>query len=129
VLRGPVAGAALGTALFAVAAGRPPRPRRPDRGRRQLAAATLVSAAAEEMLWRGLGLRLLARAGPVTAVAATSAGFALAHRPRVVTSALPVHAFLAGTLGWVALRRGGLVVAAVAHATYDLLVLLDEAPT
>jgi membrane protease YdiL (CAAX protease family) len=128
VLRAVAAGVPLGGAIFGVVAGRLPRPRRPERRERPLLAAVAVSAAVEEVLWRGLTLRLLRRAGSAPAVLATSAGFAAAHRPHAEGQALATHALLAGVLGCAALHAGGLVTAAIAHATYDVLVLLDMEP-
>jgi membrane protease YdiL (CAAX protease family) len=128
VLRALATGVPLGGAIFVATARRLPRPRRPERRERPLLAAVAVSAAAEEVLWRGMMMRLLRRAGPASALLATSAGFAAAHRPRAEGRALATHALLAGVLGWAALYGGGLVTAAIAHVTYDALVLLDPEP-
>jgi membrane protease YdiL (CAAX protease family) len=128
VLRSTGSGLALGTAVYAAAAGRMPQPRRPEGRERPLLAAAVCSSVAEELLWRGVLLRSVRRGGTLAAVAVTSAGFAAAHRPRAAGRALVTHLVLAGALGVVALRRGGLAAAAVAHTTYNLLVLLDDAP-
>ena len=125
----PVAGLTLGAVLFAAAAGRLPRPRRPRERDGPLLAAAACRAAIEELLWRGALPGLLRRTPTGIAFAMTSTGFVLAHRRHAHGSALVTHALLAVTLGSVATRRNGLVVAVVAHATYDVLVLLDETPT
>jgi len=124
----PVAGLALGATLYAAAAGRWPRPRRPEAHERRVLAAAMTTAALEELLWRGAALRLLRRRGPGFALAATSVAFAAAHLPRSRGRAVATHAALAAVLGAVSLAPGGLAVAVLAHATYDALVLLEERP-
>ena len=88
----------------------------------------MVSAAAEELVWRGALLSLLRRRGASRALVGTSTGFALSHLPRASGRALVVYALLGGALGLVAPRRHGLTIAGVAHATYDILALLEEPP-
>ena len=122
----PLAGLALGAALFSAAAGRLPRPRRPTERDGALLIAAACSAGVEELLWRGALLRLLRRVDPRIAVATTSLGFVLAHRRHARGPASATHALLAIALGSVAGRRNGLATAVVAHATYDVLVLLDR---
>ncbi len=126
-MSGATAGLALGAVLYAAAARRLPRPKPPARHDGPLLAAASVSAAAEELLWRGALLRILRRRRQRLALVATSCGFALAHLPGTGRGALATLAGLGGALGVVAERRG-LVAAAVAHATYDVLVLLEEPP-
>ena len=122
-----VSGVALGVALFTTAAARRPRPQRPSQRERRLLAAVAVSAAVEEMIWRGPVLRLLrSTLGTAPALAASAAAFAAAHAPHAGRRALATHAALAATLGTVALWGGGLVPATGAHVTYDVLVLLEE---
>jgi len=123
----PVAGVALGVALFSAAAGRPPRPRRPTEHDAALLIAAACSAGVEELLWRGAVPRLLHRADTRFAVTATSLGFVLAHRRHAGARAMVTLAALAVTLGSVAAGRNGLATAVLAHATYDVLVLLDTA--
>lgn len=121
----PVAGLALGAGLYSAAAGRLPRPRRPTEHDSALLIAAGCFAAVEELLWRGALPRLLHRAPRGIAFATTAIGFVLAHRRHAQGPALVTHAVLALALGSVAARRNGLATAVVAHATYDLLVLLD----
>jgi membrane protease YdiL (CAAX protease family) len=125
----PVAGIALGAALFSAAAGRLPRPRRPTERDSALLIAAACSAGVEELLWRGAVPRLLHRTDRRFVVAITSLGFVLAHRRHARGRALATLALLTITLGSVAARRNGLATAVVAHATYDVLVLLDSVST
>jgi len=122
------AGLALGSALYAGAAQRLPRPLLPARRQRPLLAAAIVSATVEELLWRGVLLGALRPRGTRRALAVTSAGFALSHLPRAGGRALAVYGALGSVLGLVAPRRRGLTVASVAHVTYDVLALLEEPP-
>ena len=128
MLRQPLAGIGLGAALYSAAARRLPWPRRPAAHERPLLAAALSSAVAEELLWRGAALQLLRGAGTVPALAVLALAFAAAHRPRAAGQALATQALLGLALGAAASRPRGLVTAVAAHATYDLLVLLEEAP-
>jgi len=79
----------------------------------------------EELFWRGALPRLLRRADTRVSVVITSLGFVLAHRPHARGRAMATLALLAITLGSVASHRNGLATAVLAHATYDVLVLLD----
>lgn len=125
----PVAGLALGAGLFSAAAGRLPQPQRPSERDGALLIAAACAAAVEELFWRGALPRLLRRAPTGVTFASTSIGFVLAHRRHSRGPALITHALLAVALGSVAARRNGLATAVVAHATYDVLVLLERAPT
>lgn len=125
-MRRVISGLGLGALLYSAAAGRRPHPKRPSPRERELLAAAIVSVTVEELLWRGPALQLLrSRLGVVPALAVSSAAFAAAHLP-AHPRALVTHAGLAAAFGAAALRRGGLASAAVAHATYDTLVLLEE---
>ncbi|MCW2975207.1 MAG: hypothetical protein JWM06_488, partial [Actinomycetia bacterium] len=78
-----LAGAGLGIAVFTALAGRPPRPQPSAQTDGRVLFAASVSAACEELLWRGPLLRLLRhRLGAGGAVALDAAGFAAAHGPR-----------------------------------------------
>lgn len=125
----PVTGFALGAALFSAAAGRPPRPRRPTERETPLLIAAACSAGVEELLWRGALPRVLHKADTRITVVLTSLGFVLAHRRHARGRALATLGLLGITLGSVAARRNGLATAVLAHATYDVLVLLDTAST
>jgi membrane protease YdiL (CAAX protease family) len=116
-------GAGIGVATFAVLAGRPPRPRpSPQTDGRVLFAAS-VSAACEELLWRGPLLRLLhGRLGTGRAVALDAVGFAAAHGRRATLA----HVLLGAVLATAALTPPGLAAAVNAHVVYNLLVLLEE---
>jgi len=125
----PIAGIALGAALFSAAAGRLPRPRRPTEHDAALLVAAACSAGVEELVWRGVVPRLLQRADKRLTVAITSLGFVLAHRRHADGRAMVTLGVLAVTLGSVAARRDGLATTVIAHATYDVLVLLDRVST
>ena len=80
-----------------------------------------TTAALEEVFWRGVvlgGLRLLV--GPLPALAASSAGFAIWHWSSLRWRCA-VH-FLTGTAFGAAFLVGGLLPAVIAHAFYNLLV-------
>lgn len=110
-------GCAVGGILFIVLAGAP-RLRRPA----LLRSAWLAGGAAfEELVWRGVALAwLAARSGAGPALAATSAGFALAHRGRHGRGAW-IHLGTGVAFGAVFVLAG-LAAAVTAHTLYNLLV-------
>ena len=120
-------GPALGCGLYALVARRPPAPRPPRREDGGLVATVLVSAVVEELLWRGVVLRTLARHGRRRALAVTTGAFAAAHLPHASGRDLVVHAGVGGVLGLTTLR-GHLATAAIAHGAYNALALLEEPP-
>jgi Type II CAAX prenyl endopeptidase Rce1-like len=121
-------GMVAGAALF-VAASR----RRPRFGRRR--GAKLVRAGRqlflglcavnEELLWRRVLLGELLYAGPVAALALSSAGFALAHR-----RARLLHVGTGSAFGGVYLATGFLGASITAHWVYNTLVaeLFERGP-
>jgi membrane protease YdiL (CAAX protease family) len=116
-----LAGAVLGLATFTALAGRLPRPSAEPDGRVLFAAS--LSAACEELLWRGpLLRRVRRRLGAGGAIALDAAGFAAAHGRR----ASPAHVLLGAVLAAAALTPAGLAAAVSAHVVYDVLVLLEE---
>jgi membrane protease YdiL (CAAX protease family) len=118
-----LAGAGLGIATFTVLAGRPPRPQPSARTDGRVLFAASVSAACEELLWRGPLLRSLHhRLGAGGAVALDAAGFAASHGRR----ARLAHVLLGAVFATAALTPAGLAAAVSAHVVYDLLVLLEE---
>lgn len=123
-----LSGLPLGTALYAAAGRRLPRPRRPTRRQRPLLGALCASAVAEELVWRGALLRVLGARGRVLSIGVTTVGFATGHLPHAGRRALATYGLLGAVLGVVAGRRGGLGAAVVAHATYDVLAFLEEVP-
>lgn len=122
-----LSGLPLGAGLYTAAGRRLPRPKRPARRHRPLLGALCASAVAEELVWRGALLRLLRRRGRRLSLAVTTVAFAAGHLP-AGRRALATYGLLGAVLGVVAARRGGLAAAVVAHATYDVLALLEEAP-
>ena len=85
-----------------------------------LFAATVVPFA-EELFFRGLGVRVLAVLGGGGAVAGTALVFALAHGLLV---AVPPLFFFALGLGWVRLRSGSVWPGILAHGAYNGLAIV-----
>lgn len=119
-------GLALGAVLYAAVARRPPRPRLPRPAEGPVLAALVVSAAAEELVFRGPAFAALRRRRRRLALPITSAAFAASHLPRADGHAVAAYLLLGSTLGAAASRPRGLVVASIAHAVYDVLALLEE---
>jgi membrane protease YdiL (CAAX protease family) len=84
-------------------------------------AVVLVAPFAEELLYRGLGMRVLAFLGAPAAVVGTAAVFALSHG--LVSALAPLGLFALG-LGWLRLRSGSVWPAFLAHAAYNLTGVL-----
>jgi len=80
----------------------------------------LLGPLAEELFFRGLGVRLLAFAGPAVAIVVTATAFALAHG--VPGTFPPLVVFGAG-LAWVRLRADSVWPTYVAHAAYNAAAL------
>jgi membrane protease YdiL (CAAX protease family) len=122
---GFLAGPAIGIALFVILArDRPHVPERPVAVVAARGAYLFAGAAFEELLWRGLGLVLLADlTGPLVALALTSGAFALWHR-RSCGRQSAVHVLTGLAFGG-AFFVGGLVAAILAHASYNVLVDLS----
>lgn len=96
---------------------------RPDRvGAFAVNAAVIVTLVpfAEELFFRGLGVRVLGMFGGAIAVSGTAVVFALAHGLLV---ALPPLFFLAVGLAWVRLRSGSVWPCVIAHAAYNGVAL------
>jgi membrane protease YdiL (CAAX protease family) len=71
---------------------------------------------AEELFYRGLGVRVLAFLGPVFAIVGTALAFALAHGLLV---GLPALGFFALALGWVRWRSASVWPGVIAHSVYN----------
>jgi membrane protease YdiL (CAAX protease family) len=84
-----------------------------------LVSATIVPFA-EELFFRGLGVRVLKVFGTVGALAGTALAFGLAHG---VVSALPVLLVLGVGLAWVRERSASVWPGVIAHAAYNGLAL------
>ena len=101
----------------------------PDAWRPDRASAFLVNALvvvtivpfAEELFFRGLGVRVLAAYGGPVAVVTTAVVFGLAHG---IPVALPVLVFLATGLAWVRLRSGSVWPGIIAHGSYNGIGIL-----
>lgn len=121
-------GAAAGVTLVIVLAGRlPPRPRL-RRARLTLIAAKssvlVLAAACEEVVWRWFVLgALVPHVGAGGALGLSSAGFAVSHAGQAPRAVL-VHLATGATFGGVFLATGSVAAAIVAHATYNVTVLL-----
>ncbi len=82
-----------------------------------------ATGAGEEAIWRGFALaRLVPAAGVTVALAATTVGFAATHVPAYRARGLRVHTVTGATFGVIFVATGSLCAAAVAHASYNLLV-------
>lgn len=77
----------------------------------------VLCAANEEVLWRRVLLGELLPVGGLAALAASSAGFAVAHR-----RARPLHAVTGATFGTLYLATGALAASIAAHWAYNALV-------
>ena len=123
-----LAGLVAGGVLFLAASRRLPSLRR-----RRVPASVLVGrllvlalwAANEEILWRRVLLGELLTAGPVAALALSSAGFAVAHR-----RARLLHAGTGSAFGGLYLVTGFLGASIAAHWMYNSLVggLVERGP-
>jgi len=111
-LVGLIVGAAAGAGLVVALSGC--RPRLPPPG--LLPVVIVVSAVAEETVWRRLVLGTLAdRAGTTPALVASTVAFALAHR-----SGRRIHLATGAVFGGLYVTSASLVCAASAHVVYNL---------
>ncbi len=78
----------------------------------------------EELFYRGLGVSVLARFGPVVAILGTAIVFGLAHGLLV---ALPPLVFFAVGLAWIRLRSESVWPGVAAHAAYNAIGLAAAA--
>lgn len=81
----------------------------------------LLGPFAEELFFRGLGVRALMAFGAVASILVTGIVFGLVHG---ILGALPPLALFGIGLAWVRLRSGSLWPAYIAHATYNGLGIL-----
>jgi membrane protease YdiL (CAAX protease family) len=88
--------------------------------------AVTVVAWAEETLWRGVLLGVLAARSAVFALVLSTAGFAAAHVYGQGWTALRTHALTGVTFGALYVVTGSLAAAIVAHAVYNLFVVADD---
>jgi membrane protease YdiL (CAAX protease family) len=97
---------------------------RPERARaffvNGVVAATIVPFA-EELFFRGLGIRALGFLGGTAAIVGTAIVFGLAHG---LVVALPVLLAFAAALGWVRLRSDSVWPGIVAHGAFNALALV-----
>ena len=120
-------GLTAGVILFTAVLRRPPALARITSGSSVVGKQLFLAlcAANEEVIWRRVVLGELLPAGGLAALAASSAGFAVAH-PR----ARPLHAATGATFGVVYLATGVLVASVAAHWVYNALVssLVERVP-
>jgi uncharacterized protein len=97
---------------------------RPERARafffNGLVAATLVPFA-EELFFRGLGVRALTFLGSAVAILGTALVFALGHG---ILVALPIFVAFGAALAWVRLRSDSVWPGIVAHGLFNALALI-----
>jgi len=84
-------------------------------------AVVLVAPFAEELLFRGLGVRVLAFAGSAVAVVVTSLAFALVHG---LVVAVPALGLFAVGLAWLRIRSDSVWPPVIAHSAYNLTGVL-----
>ena len=76
---------------------------------------------AEELFFRGLGVRVLAFLGSIWAILGTAVVFGLGHGLLV---AMPVFIAFGAALGWVRLRSDSVWPGVVAHGLFNALALI-----
>ena len=123
------AGLLGGLTLFALLAWRSLPVRGPERSRLALFTAKGVyvstTSATEEVLWRWLLLGGLADAiGLTAALGLTTLSFAFAHELRVRSLPFAIHLVTGASFGGIYVVTGSLTAAILAHATYNLLILV-----
>jgi membrane protease YdiL (CAAX protease family) len=83
-----------------------------------------LAAVAEEALFRRAAFASLSRFGPVVAIGATAAVFALVHVPAYGVAALPVDVGAGLVFGWQRWASGTWIVPAATHAAANVLAVL-----
>ncbi len=73
---------------------------------------------AEELFFRGLGVRVLWFLGPLVAIVGTALVFTLAHG---ILVAIPALGFFALLLGWLRVRTGSVWPGVIAHGAYNAI--------
>jgi membrane protease YdiL (CAAX protease family) len=86
----------------------------------------LVVPFAEELFFRGLGVGVLAFAGPIVAISIPAITFAIAHG---IPLALPTLLVLGGGLAWIRYRSASVWPCFLAHATWNGLALAVASAT
>jgi membrane protease YdiL (CAAX protease family) len=82
---------------------------------------TILAPIVEELLYRGLGIALLAPVGPVAAVLVTGVLFGATHGLLV---GLPILVFFGVVLGWLRLRTESLYPPIALHAAFNGIALI-----
>ncbi len=120
-------GAAAGLVLVTVLARRPPVPlveRRRVVPVSAIGIALVIGAAFEETIWRWLLIGALSPVlGPGVALGISTASFAIVHA-RQAPRAFLVHLLTGASFGAVFLATGSVAAAIVAHAAYNLGILV-----
>ena len=78
--------------------------------------AAVVVPAVEELIYRGLGFRLLAQFGDIAAVVVTSLAFALAHG---IVDGIPVFFVIGSALGFVRSRTQSIYPSMIMHGLFN----------
>jgi hypothetical protein len=84
------------------------------------AVVVLVAPLVEELFFRGLGVGLLAFAGPSVAIGVPAVAFALAHG---IPAALPTLLVFGGGLAWIRYRSESIWPCFLTHAAYNGVAL------
>jgi len=95
----------------------------------KLTALLAVVSVAEEIVWRGYALATLrATTGPLTALAATSLGFAAAHATTQGWTGIRTHLVTGAVIGLAFILTRSLAAAVATHLSYNLMFVRAFAP-
>lgn len=122
-------GVLAGTALFVALARSVPAVRRRSPVAVGAGLSVAAAGAGEEAIWRGFVLaRIAPGVGIGAAVLLAAGGFAATHFPAMRRRGVVVHLGTGTVFGTVFAATGSLAACAVAHAAYNMLVLLGREP-
>jgi membrane protease YdiL (CAAX protease family) len=91
-----------------------------------LALAAIVVPVVEELIYRGIGFRLLAQFGDIAAIVVTAIAFALAHG---IVEGIPVFFVIGAALGFVRSRTGSIYPAMLMHGVFNGIQVVGGAVT
>jgi membrane protease YdiL (CAAX protease family) len=91
-----------------------------------LALAAIVVPVVEELIYRGIGFRLLAQFGDIAAIVVTAIAFALAHG---IVEGVPVFFVIGAALGVVRSRTGSIYPAMLMHGVFNGIQVVLGAAT
>jgi ABC-2 type transport system ATP-binding protein len=122
-------GALAGVVLFITLARKAPALRRCSPVAVGAGLSVAATGASEEAIWRGFVLaRMTPSVGIAAAVLLAAGGFAATHFPTLGRLGVAVHLGTGTVFGAVFAATGSLAACAVAHASYNMLALLNREP-